>query len=74
MITFLTIDDDCGNIYDIETEQISTEKYCLSFSRAERVYLANSKEDALNVLYIVVSHLAQIAVYKNSEGHNIIQC
>jgi len=26
------------------------------------------------VLYIVVSHLAQIAVYKNSEGHNIIQC
>ena len=77
MITFLTIEDDCNNIHDvidyIESEQIPTEKYCLSFSRAERVYLANSKEDALNVLYIVVSHLAQITVYKNNEGHNIIQ-
>ena len=64
MMTFLTIDDDCANIHDvieyIESEQISTEKYCLSFSRAERVYLANSKDDALNVLNIVASHLSQI--------------
>lgn len=63
-MTFLTIDDDCANIHDvieyIESEQISTEKYCLSFSRAERVYLANSKDDALNVLNIVASHLSQI--------------
>lgn len=64
MMTFLTIDDDCANIHDvieyIESEQISTEKYCLSFSRADRVYLANSKDDALNVLNIVASHLSQI--------------
>lgn len=57
MITFLTIDDSCANIYSvidyIETEQISTEKYCITFSRADRMYLANSKEDVLNVLHIV---------------------
>ena len=57
MITFLTIEDDCDNIHDaidyIESEQIPTEKYCITFSRADRMYLANSKEDALNVLHIV---------------------
>lgn len=69
MITFLTIEDDCDNIHDvidyIESEQIPTEKYCLSFSGAERMYLANSKEDTLNVLYIVASHIRQIYVYKD---------
>lgn len=69
MITFLTIEDDCDNIHDvieyIESEQIPTEKYCLSLSGAERMYLANSKEDALNVLYIVASHIRQIYVYKD---------
>lgn len=63
-MTFLTIDDDCANIHDvikyIESEQIPTEKYCLSFSGAERMYLANSKDDALNVLYIVASYLSNI--------------
>lgn len=57
MITFLTIEDDCDNIHDvidyIESEQIPTEKYCITFSRADRMYLANSKEDVLNVLHIV---------------------
>ena len=57
MITFITVDDSCANINSvidyIETEPISTEKYCITFSRADRTYLANSKEDALNVLHIV---------------------
>ena len=64
MMKFLTIDDDCANIHDviddIITEQISTEKFLIYFSRAERVYLANSKDDALNILNIVASHLSQI--------------